>query len=373
MMALSGVSFACSSEYAILLLSAIFGVISTSGNECGPFSSVEVTIISQLVEPAHRVYVLVWYQVLGFLGLALGSILSGTAIATLERSHSTETSFRIVFAFYSIVALVKVVLNLCLSDASEAQSQKRASSKPNGEPTRETLQVEIVHDGGEDERRPLLRSPTSIPRIDTKIPTGKKPVPQLTSGRTSLPLLRLTFTCVLFSVDSFASSLVPASYVALYFQSFFDVPLETITKVLAFAALGAVLTSLCAGAMSKRAGLVLAMTTFHIPAQIMQAAMAFAPNVHALFTLYIARTCLSSLDNSVRGAFLAAMVPAESRTRFLGIVDVSRSLAAGPGPFVTGRLVKIGRLPLAFVLSAAIKVAADIGLLAGFSAFRFEH
>lgn len=150
-----------------------------------------------------------WYQVLGFLGLALGSILSGTAIATLERSHSTETSFRIVFAFYSIVALVKVVLNLCLSDASEAQSQKRASSKPNGEPTRETLQVEIVHDGGEDERRPLLRSPTSIPRIDTKIPTGKKPVPQLTSGRTSLPLLRLTFTCVLFSVDSFASSLVP--------------------------------------------------------------------------------------------------------------------------------------------------------------------
>ena len=124
--------------------------------------------------------------------------------------------------------------------------------------------------------------------------------------------------------------------------------------------------------------------------------MAFAPNVHTLFTLYIARTCLSSLDNSVRvslvppilasrrpqpnrvlrisqGAFLAAMVPAESRTRFLGIVDVSRSLAAGPGPFVTGRLVKIGKLPLAFVLSAAIKVAADVGLLAGFSAFRFEH
>ena len=116
--------------------------------------------------------------------------------------------------------------------------------------------------------------------------------------------------------------------------------------------------------------------------------MAFAPNVHTLFTLYIARTCLSSLDNSVRVSLvppilasrrpqlnrvLAAMVPAESRTRFLGIVDVSRSLAAGPGPFVTGRLVKIGKLPLAFVLSAAIKVAADVGLLAGFSAFRFEH
>lgn len=54
-----------------------------------------------------------------------------------------------------------------------------------------------------------------------------------------------------------------ASYVSYYLSSVYDMGLGMITKVLAFSALGAVVTSMCAGALSKRAGLVLAMTTFH--------------------------------------------------------------------------------------------------------------
>ncbi|GAA5952675.1 hypothetical protein JCM3765_002244 [Sporobolomyces pararoseus] len=378
MMALSGVTFACSSNYALLLFSAIFGVISTSGNECGPFSSVEVTIVSQLVQPANRVYVLVWYQVLGFCGLALGSILSGSAITALEKAtYSTLASFRAVFAFYAFIAVVKIGLSLSLSELSEVQhgdyDALPAKSTQVQEERTETLEVDFEpRNSLESERTPLLRSSASTPRIDVKVPIIEDLMDHLPT-QSSLPMLRLAFTCVLFSIDSFASSLVPASYVSLYFKTVYFVHLATITKVLAFAALGAVVTSLCAGALSKRVGLCVAMTAFHIPAQLMQIAMAFAPSVRSVFTLYIARTCLSSLDSSVRGAFLSAMVPASSRTRFLGIVDVSRSLAAGPGPFVTGRLIKIDKLPLAFVMSGAIKILADIGLLAGFSAVRLEH
>ncbi|GAA5987555.1 hypothetical protein JCM5350_006037 [Sporobolomyces pararoseus] len=379
MMALSGFTFASSSNFTLLLLSAIFGVISTSGNECGPFSSVEVTIISQLVQPANRVYALVWYQVLGFVGLALGSILSGSAITALEKSSfSTLASFRAVFAFYAFVAIVKVGLSLSLSGFSEAQygeyePLQAKSNQVQEERTTETLEVDFeARNSVESERTPLLRSSASVPRIEVKVPITEDSSDAV-STPSSLPTLRLAFTCVLFSIDSFASSLVPASYVSLFFKSVYFVHLATITKVLAFAALGAVLTSLCAGALSKRVGLAVAMTAFHIPAQLMQIAMAFAPSVKTVFSLYIARTCLSSLDSSVRGAFLSAMVPASSRTRFLGIVDVSRSLAAGPGPFVTGRLIKIDKLPLAFVLSGSIKILADIGLLVGFSAVKLEH
>jgi len=90
-----------------------------------------------------------------------------------------------------------------------------------------------------------------------------------------------------------------------------------------------------------------------------------------LKTLSLADLLLAS-----QGAFLSAMVPASSRTRFLGseqkrtssltairadssflVVDVCRSLSAGPGPFVTGRLVKIDKLPLTFVISGSIKIA----------------
>ncbi|GAA5850346.1 hypothetical protein JCM5353_004355 [Sporobolomyces roseus] len=368
MMALSGIAFALSRNYILLLLSAIFGVISPSGNECGPFSSIEVTIISELVSPANRVYVLVWYQILGFVGLALGSILSGVAISGLERRHSTLQSYRAVFVFYSIVALIKIVLSLSLSNLTEAkQHGYEIVAAVEGD---DEIEEPSDLDGDDSECRPLLDRSTSTPRVDVKS-FDKDEEEVDTPSR--LPMLRLAFTCLLFSIDSFASSLIPASYVSYYFSSVYDMGLGMITKVLAFSALGAVVTSMCAGALSKRAGLVLAMTTFHIPAQFMTMAMAFAPGVQSVVALWIARTCFSSLDSSVRGAFLSAMVPASSRTRFLGIVDVCRSLAAGPGPFVTGRMVKIDKLPFTFVISGSIKIAADIGLLVGFSAVTFEH
>ncbi|GAA5907136.1 uncharacterized protein JCM6883_006152 [Sporobolomyces salmoneus] len=342
MMGLSGITFACSSNYALLLLGACLGVLSTSGNECG------------LVEKDDRGYVLVWYQVLGFVGIALGSILSGSAVTALEsESHSTLSAYRVIFAFYSLVAIIKVVLSLCLSGSVEANG-KQLLKAPEDEPRLES------------ERAPLLRSTPSTPRLDTEIPVREEDVDAKCSSPAALPMGRLSLTCVLFSVDSFASALVPASYVALYLKSVYFLELGAISKVIASAALGAVITSIAAGAISKRAGLVLAMVSFHIPAQILQGGMGFVPssNASAVIALYIAKTCLSSLDSSVRGAFLSAMVPAESRTRFLGLVDVSRSLSAGFGPFVTGRLGD--RLDLAFVISAGLKIAADVALLASF-------
>ncbi|GAA6013743.1 hypothetical protein JCM11491_005083 [Sporobolomyces phaffii] len=374
MMAGSGVAFASSSSYVFLLVSAIFGVISTSGNECGPFSSIEVTIISQLVQPASRVYVLMHYQILGFVGLALGSVLSGAALSALEGSYSPLASYRTVFAFYSGIACIKIGLSLSLSQLSEVEQTEFPPVKPTLAETeneaRQTLTVEIETNGHDsDERRPLLHS-ASTPRLEVKLPTE---INDAAGSSSSLPVVQLALTCCLFSIDSFASSLIPASYVSLYLKTIYSVALSTITKVLAAAALGAVCTSLCAGALSKRAGLVLAMTTCHIPAQVMTMAMAFAPGVHSVLALYVARTCLSALDSSVRGAFLSAMVPTTSRTRFLGVVDVCRSLTAGPGPFVTGRLIAIDKLSLAFVVSGAIKILADVGLLVGFSAVPLEH
>lgn len=63
LMGVSGIVFAISDSYLLLLAAAVFGVISPSGNEVGPFSALEVAMLSQLVEPASRVYVLMWYQV----------------------------------------------------------------------------------------------------------------------------------------------------------------------------------------------------------------------------------------------------------------------------------------------------------------------
>lgn len=79
------------------------------------------------------------------------------------------------------------------------------------------------------------------------------------------------------------------------------------------------------------------------------------------------------------------MVNKSSRTRLLGgafpfppnfidveltllpprsqVVDVCRTLAAAPGPFVTGRLISIGKFKWVFVISGAIKVVCASLLL----------
>ena len=57
-MALSGTVFAVSSSYSALLVAAIVGVISPSGNEIGPFRAVEESTLAHLVGEDKRADVL---------------------------------------------------------------------------------------------------------------------------------------------------------------------------------------------------------------------------------------------------------------------------------------------------------------------------
>lgn len=206
------------------------------------------------------------YQVLGFVGLALGSVASGSLVTALERGNSTLESYRFVFGCYGAIALVKVVLSLAMSPFAELDH-----------PSFPDRRDAVLEDDSDDEtlvgttpteQSPLLavpdrplagRTASTTPHVVD--PSTKIDVPSPTAS--SLPLVRLLIVVALFSVDSFASSLTPASYVSLYFKSIYHASISLISTVLAGSALGAVFTSLLAGALSKRVGLVLTMVTTH--------------------------------------------------------------------------------------------------------------
>ena len=63
LMAMSGLVFYSSQNYLFLLLAAIVGIISPSGNETGPFAALEQAMMSQLTVPEGRISLLMWYQV----------------------------------------------------------------------------------------------------------------------------------------------------------------------------------------------------------------------------------------------------------------------------------------------------------------------
>lgn len=227
-------------------------------------------MLSQLVQPEDRIYVLMHYQILGFVGLALGSLVSGSVISHLEKDTSSHEACRFVFLAYGCIGLAKVALSLFMTPYTELDHPhfpERYVESPHASDSEDT---DVEEDTTADERRPLIAKRPLIDRTASSTPQAVTTATKLSlpdfdesEEQSTLPLLSLVVIVLLFSIDSFASSLTPASYVSLYFKSKYGASIRTITTVLASSALGAVVTSLLTGAISKRIGLVLTMVITH--------------------------------------------------------------------------------------------------------------
>src|SRR5215208_3014667 len=61
----AGVAFVLTRNVILLILAAIIGVISPSGNEIGPFLSVEQAGLTQLLPNRRRTRIFAWYNLVG--------------------------------------------------------------------------------------------------------------------------------------------------------------------------------------------------------------------------------------------------------------------------------------------------------------------
>src|ERR1700674_4001101 len=77
LMAAAGLAFAFTSNLLFLIIAGTIGVISPSGNEVGPFLSIEQAALSHIVPPAARTEVFAWYTLAGSLATALGALCGG--------------------------------------------------------------------------------------------------------------------------------------------------------------------------------------------------------------------------------------------------------------------------------------------------------
>lgn len=249
------VVFFFSKNYVVLLLGAIFGVISrqplplltintamnfgflqrpatklgpsapsrsvSSASSCGQkIGSLVSASLGSLhaLDLTHSPFtVLVWYQVLGFVGLALGSVWAGSLVTALEDRHSTHNAYRFVFLLYAVIAAFKIVLSLCMSKYAELNHPPFLKPGPVGSDS--PPPPDGIYGGDDDdfaERRPLIdRTKSSTPCVDDGISKFDSPEDP-TDPPATLPLPQLVFVCFLFSMDSFASSLIPGPLESLY-------------------------------------------------------------------------------------------------------------------------------------------------------------
>lgn len=85
LMAVSGLAFALSNNPWFLTVAAILGIISPSGNEIGPFLSIEQAALSHMIPDHRRTSAFGWYNLAGSFATALGA-LTGGWIARLFRT-----------------------------------------------------------------------------------------------------------------------------------------------------------------------------------------------------------------------------------------------------------------------------------------------
>jgi MFS family permease len=326
LMALAGIVFALTDDFWLLLIAGTVGVISPSGNEVGPFLSVEHAALAQTVPAEHRTVLFAWHNLAASLATALGSLCGGMASELLQASGvSGADSYRPVVVAYGVAGLVLAVLYSQLSPA-----------------------VEVVVEGN--------RSP------------GERPPPRFGLHRSRRMVYHLA---ALFALDAFGGGFVMQAVVAYWFHVRFGAEPATNGAIFCGANLLAACSALAAAWVARRVGLLNAMVFTHLPSNVLLLLVPLMPNLGLAVTVLLLRFSISQMDVPTRQSYTVAVVHPDERSAASGVTAVARSIGSAVSPMLATSLIGIPSLAgVPFFLAGGIKILYDLLLYQRFAAVR---
>ena len=321
LMAGAGLGFVLTRNYILLVIAAIIGVISPSGNEIGPFLSVEQASLSQLVSNEKRTGYFAWYNLAGSFATATGALTGGCLAQSLQNiGWSLFDSYRFVLMGYAIGGFVLLLLFLNLSSAIEVAPQ-----------------------------------PDNLKRL-LGLHSSRKVVFKLSS---------------LFALDAFAGGLIVQSMFAYWFYVRFGVEAGTLGSIFFGANILAGISALLAIRIARMIGLINTMVFTHIPSNILLIILPFMPSLPFAIGLLLLRFSISQMDVPTRQSYTMAVVDPDERSAASGVTAIARSVGAAISPMLTGLFFSIPALLSApFVLSGSLKIIYDLMLFREFRAVK---
>lgn len=329
LMILATAIFAVTRNFYLLLLAATIGVISPSGNEVGPFLSIELASLTELVSDRARTRAFAWYTLAGSFATALGALAGGgLSQLLLELGYAPLTSYRVVVLGYGVIGILLVSLFAGLSSAIEV----------------ETIDWEAEPAGST--KRPSIRKPTLGLRKSQKV------------------VFRLA---TLFALDAFAGGFVIQSLIALWFKQKFGVEPAVLGAIFFGTNVLAGFSALSAAWVAGKIGLINTMVFTHLPSSVLLILVPFMPTLGLAVAVLLVRFAISQMDVPTRQSYTMAVVDPDERSSASGVTGVARTIGASLSPMLSGAfLANPAFLGLPFVISGALKIVYDLALYFNF-------
>ena len=321
LMVFAGLLFAVTRNFVLLLLAATVGVISPSGNEVGPFLSIEQAALTQLLPGERRTRAFAWYNLVGSLATALGALCGGVLAQALQGAGLPPLdSYRLIVFGYAAMGLLLAALFASLSQTVEL---------------------------------PSVTSPPS-------------PTKRLGLHRSRPMVLKLA---ALFSLDAFAGGFVIQSLVAYWFHVRFGVPPAVLGGIFFGANILAGVSALSAAWLAERIGLIRTMVFTHLPSNILLMLVPLMPTLPLAIAVLLLRFSISQMDVPTRQSYTMAVVSPDERSAAAGITGMARTMGASLAPVVAAPFLGNGLLiSLPFFIAGGLKVVYDLLLFLSFRA-----
>lgn len=311
LMAATGLIFAASSAYAVVLLVALVGTINPSSGSVSIFVPLEHTVLSRSVADAERTRMFARYSLIGALAAAVGALASAMPDVLAAAGLSRLAALRAMFVVYALLGLAGG-----LAYARIPARQAPAEAKPSS---------------------PLGPSRGIVYRM-----------------------------AALFSIDAFAGGFAVQSLIALWLFSKFGLSLYAAGLFFFWSGVLAAFSFPVAAWLSRRIGLVNTMVFTHIPSSVCLMLAAVAPTLEMALALLLARSALSQMDVPARSSYVMAVVTPPERPAAASVTSVPRSLAAAASPALAGALFEAGFLAWPLMICGLLKILYDLALLWAF-------
>jgi predicted MFS family arabinose efflux permease len=317
-LAVAGTIFALTDSLILLVVAALTGTISVEANESGPITSLEQAMIPQAAPTAvERNRAFARYNAVAYLAGSIGALAAGGPDFFRRFFPSVPASQRFLLA-YAAIGICCAYLASTLSGRMEA---------------------------GEE-----LTTERKFPLVKSK--------------------RRVAGLAGLFALDSFAGGFIVNSFIVFWFQRKFGASTETMGLVFFVAGLLQSGSSIAAGWVANRIGLLNTMVFTHLPSNVLLILIPFMPTLELAIAMLLARFAISQMDVPARQAYVVSVVEPSERTAAASYTNTARYVVRPGGAALGGYIMQTVALGAPFVVSGSLKIVYDLTLLGTFRRVR---